>query len=91
VKLARRFLPVVRRRSLDSLSHHYGIENTARHRAGGDAVATAQVLLRLLDNVRLHGLTTLDDVTARLNAIPKRGRRKKRRARPYSASDDASA
>src|SRR5581483_4036251 len=61
VRLARRMLPQVRRRNLDALCYHYGIDNAARHRAGGDALATAQILVRLLDAARDRGCHTLDD------------------------------
>ena len=48
VRLARNLVPELERRSLDSLMHFFGIETDRRHRAAGDAVATAQALLRLL-------------------------------------------
>ncbi len=41
VKMARKLLPQLHRRSLDYLARHYNVEITARHRASGDAVATA--------------------------------------------------
>ena len=62
VRLARAVVPAIKRRSLGSLSYYYGIENHARHRAGGDALATAKVLLRLLDAARERGCETLDDL-----------------------------
>lgn len=52
LRLARRLLPGLRSKGLTSLSAHYGITNKARHRALGDATATAEVLghfLKLLD------------------------------------------
>lgn len=55
VRLARRILPQLRRRSLDAVTWHYGIDIGARHRAGGDAVATAHVLVRLLADARSRG------------------------------------
>lgn len=42
--LARRFLSGLRSRSLDVVAQHLGIINQARHRALGDALATAEVL-----------------------------------------------
>jgi DNA polymerase-3 subunit epsilon len=92
VRMARRLLPQVRRRNLDSLSSYYGIENTARHRAGGDAVATAKILLRFLDAARERGCACLDDLD-RLLRTPT-GRRKRRRrppAMPHSTNDDSVA
>jgi DNA polymerase-3 subunit epsilon len=92
VRMARRLLPQIRRRNLDSLSSYYGIENTARHRAGGDAVATAHLFLRLLDAARDRGCTNLDDLE-RLLRTPSMRRKRKRRpsAMPHSASDDSAA
>ncbi|HEY4132036.1 MAG TPA: 3'-5' exonuclease, partial [Gemmatimonadaceae bacterium] len=77
VRLARRLLPQLRRRNLDSLCYHYGIDNAARHRAGGDALATAQILLKLLDLARDRGCASVDDVERLLAA----GTAKKKRPR----------
>lgn len=49
VRLARRLLPNVRRRNLDALAHLFGVPIDGRHRALGDARATARILRRLLD------------------------------------------
>ena len=59
VRLARRVLPQLRSRRLDSVANYYGVEILARHRAAGDAVATAHVLLRLLDEAREPRLPVL--------------------------------
>jgi DNA polymerase III subunit epsilon len=56
VKLARRVLPQLRRRSLDSVSRYYGVRNRARHRAGGDAVATAECLIHMLRDAAERGI-----------------------------------
>lgn len=89
VRLARVLLPQLRRRSLDALSHYYGIENRARHRAGGDAVATAHILIRLLEGAGERGCETLDDLRALTRPAP-RGRRK-RRGLPGAADGDVPA
>jgi len=60
VRLARRYVPELRRRNLDAVTAYFGLEVQGRHRAAGDALATAQVLLRILDRVRDQGLATLD-------------------------------
>jgi DNA polymerase III subunit epsilon len=93
VRMARKLVPRLRRRNLDAVTNYYGIENYARHRAGGDAVATAHVLLRLLDVARDRGCATLDDVQQLLATGTSSGRRRKRRrsALPHSASDDTTA
>ena len=79
VKLARRVLPQLSRRSLNYLARHYGVEITARHRAGGDAMATARVFIRMLREVRDRGCTTWPDLEALLRE-PMRGRRRRRRS-----------
>ena len=56
--MARRLLPGLDRRGLDTLARYYGIEIRERHRARGDAVATAQALLRLLDDAERRGWAT---------------------------------
>lgn len=59
VQLARRLAPGLTRRNLDSLTTHFRIPNHSRHRAFGDALATARVLLRLLDEARARGVRDL--------------------------------
>lgn len=56
--MARRLLPGLDRRGLDSLARYYGIEIHERHRARGDAVATARALLCLLDDAERRGWDT---------------------------------
>ena len=82
VKLARAVVPNIRRRSLDSLSYFYGIENHARHRAGGDALATAKVLLRLLAAARDRGCETLEDLRMITRTPSSRRKRRRRRGLP---------
>jgi DNA polymerase III subunit epsilon len=92
VRLARRLLPQLSRRNLDALSRYYGVENGARHRAGGDATATAQILLRLLDAARDRGCSTVDDLEALLSASTARRTRSRRPpAFPQPTSDDRTA
>ena len=94
VKMAKHLLPTLRRRSLDHVSYHYGIENPARHRAGGDAEATAKVLVRLLREARSGGCETYADLEDMMMETAKSGRkrrRKKRRAMPHAAGDDSAA
>jgi DNA polymerase-3 subunit epsilon len=79
VRLARALLPQLRRRSLDSLAHFYGVEIATRHRAGGDAVATARILVRLLRDAEARGLVTLDDLRAATQQRRMMTRRRRRR------------
>jgi DNA polymerase-3 subunit epsilon len=89
VRLTRRLAPEIRRRNLDAVAAYYGIDITARHRAGGDAMATAHVLLKLLKAARARGCTTLDDVERILAQRTSKRRRRRPPALPYSASDDS--
>ncbi|HEX9710316.1 MAG TPA: 3'-5' exonuclease [Candidatus Thermoplasmatota archaeon] len=87
VRMARRLLPGLRRRNLDALSHHYGIPNHARHRAGGDALATARVLVRLLEEASLRGIGDLGALQAFLGNLARRRRRRRTpRAQPGNSS-----
>ncbi len=68
VRLARRFLAHLPRRNLDAVANHYGVEIDGRHRAMGDARATAHVLVGLLKDAERSGVHTweaLDEVMSR--------------------------
>jgi DNA polymerase-3 subunit epsilon len=78
VKIAGKVLPQLGRRSLDYVSRYYGVENHARHRAGGDALATAKCLIRMMADLSDRGCATWGDLETLLRTQP--GRRKKRRA-----------
>lgn len=88
VRLARQLLPQLPRRSLDYVARYYGVEIKNRHRAGGDAIATAHCLIRLIDDAADRGYLTWSD----LYSLGSRGsgRRKKRRrsAMPRSVDKD---
>ncbi len=75
VRLARRVLPQLRSRRLDSVANYYGVEILARHRAAGDAVATAHVLLRLLDEARERECRSWDDLERLLGESMAKGPR----------------
>lgn len=64
VKLARALLPELPSRGLDPLQEYFSIPNQARHRARGDALATAELLDRLLTMARDRNCRTLADVEA---------------------------
>jgi DNA polymerase-3 subunit epsilon len=68
VRLSRRFLSHLPRRNLDAVAHHYGVVIDGRHRALGDARATAHVLVGLLKDAERSGLYTweaLDEAMSR--------------------------
>src|SRR2546428_8353914 len=62
VRLTRRLVPELRHRGLDHVAAFFGIENPARHRAFGDALATAHVLRALLGRARERGVETLEQL-----------------------------
>lgn len=63
LRLARRLLPSLPSRGLTALAAHFGITNNARHRALGDAEATADILLRFLDRLQSgFGIETVDEL-----------------------------
>jgi DNA polymerase III epsilon subunit family exonuclease len=62
-KLARRIVPGLGRYNLDHVCAHFGVANRARHRALGDAEATARVWVELLHLAREDlGVETLGDL-----------------------------
>jgi len=64
LRLARRLLPRLPTYRLDALTTYFGIKNGKRHRALGDAEATALVLVRLLDLAAERGVETLEGLLA---------------------------
>ena len=74
VRMCRRLVPRLRRRNLDVVTRHFGVRIHDRHRAHGDALATARVLLRLLDEAAGRGIEDLATLRWYLK------RRRKRRA-----------
>jgi DNA polymerase-3 subunit epsilon len=73
VRLARRLLPGLKSRGLDSVAAYLGVEIVDRHRALGDALATAHILRRLLGKAEEQGARTLTD----LAQLARRARRRK--------------
>jgi DNA polymerase-3 subunit epsilon len=92
VRLARVLLPELARRSLDHVTRHFGIEIEARHRAAGDAVATAHALCRMLALAEREGIRTWDELEGLVRAPMRRGRTtasdRRRRAFPLPAAED---
>jgi DNA polymerase III epsilon subunit family exonuclease len=84
VRLARRVVPETSRRSLDALQDYFGVHNPARHRAFGDARATAHIFRRMLDRLdelQIEQWCELERLLAR------RAPRRRRRASPEPMSD----
>ena len=90
VKLAKKLLPQLPRRSLDHLARYYGVTIHARHRAGGDALATAECLVKMLRHANDAGLHTWADLQRFAGArAPRKARRKS--AMPGPAVNDLTA
>ena len=91
VRLAKKLLPGLRRRSLDHVAMYYGVEITRRHRAGG-AAATAQVFLRLMEHVRREGCASWHDLQRLLiTPVPARRRTRRPPAMPRPIDKDTTA
>ncbi|NNE68925.1 MAG: GIY-YIG nuclease family protein [Rhodothermales bacterium] len=60
LRLARRLLPGLPSKGLDSLKKFYGLSIERRHRAMDDADLTARVLIRLFPHAEAAGARTLD-------------------------------
>ena len=60
VRLSRRALPELTNHRLDTIASHFSIPIISRHRAGSDALATAELFLLLLSRLETeHGITDL--------------------------------
>jgi len=73
VRFAKRALPGLRRWGLDSLIAYYGLECKARHRAWGDALVTAEVLLNLLEAADRRGVCEWEQLKLWLGGQPAGG------------------
>jgi DNA polymerase-3 subunit epsilon len=88
VRLARRLVKGVRSCGLDNLCRFFGFHNRARHRAGGDALVTAELLCRLLSLAREEGARTLQDLAV-IESRRKQRRRRRRQAMPTEPREDS--
>jgi DNA polymerase III epsilon subunit-like protein len=59
VRLSRRVFPGLTNYRLDTVADHFSIPISHRHRAGSDALATAEVFLQLLSRFGDHGVKDL--------------------------------
>jgi DNA polymerase-3 subunit epsilon len=88
VRLARIVLPQLPRRSLDNLARYYGVKIKNRHRAGGDALATAECLIKLLSDAADRGCVTWDDLERMVRRRARHARKRRRSALPRSVDRD---
>jgi DNA polymerase III epsilon subunit family exonuclease len=60
VKLSRRVLPDLMNHRLDTIASHFSIPIVSRHRAGSDALATAEIFILLMTKLEeVHGVKDL--------------------------------
>lgn len=86
VTLARRLYPELGFYRLHALAQHFGVPHRSRHRAGSDARATAGVFLRLLEELRQHGVGEVG-AARRFSAKAARGPRRKGLAQSASSAE----
>jgi DNA polymerase-3 subunit epsilon len=79
VRMTRRLVPTLRHRNLDVVTRHFGVRVHDRHRAYGDALATARVFIRLLDEAMGRGIEDLATLEWYLSS---RGKRKRKQRDP---------
>ena len=60
LRMARRFMPSLKRRRLDLLAGHFGLSLEGRHRGLGDARMAAEILSIFLEMAERMGITRLD-------------------------------
>jgi DNA polymerase-3 subunit epsilon len=91
VRLARKILPQLPRRNLDAVAHHYAVEIPphARHRAAGDAIATAKILLALLRDAAERDITTWGALDSFQRAGASKTARRRKSAGPNPVRDAA--
>ena len=72
LKLARKILPKEIKKNVGALADFFGVTVTDRHRALGDAEATAYILIEMLDILEQeHDLTEADEILEFQNKISK--------------------
>jgi DNA polymerase III subunit epsilon len=91
VRVARKILPQLSRRSLDYVARYYGVEIVGRHRAGGDAIATAKCFIRMMRDLSDRGYETWDDLDALLRRPTSRRKKRRPPALPTSVTRDTTA
>jgi DNA polymerase III subunit epsilon len=89
IRLGRLLVPGLRSYGLDGLTRHFGITVHARHRAHGDAMATASLLVRLLMEAESRGIADFEALQQALTQ-PKKPRRRARRSTSSGGKPPAS-
>lgn len=91
VKMAKKVLPNLQRRSLDHVANFCGVEIVNRHRAGGDAIVTAHCLIYMLRRAEGMGIERWTDLQRLIRMRRKVKRKKRQSAMPGPISKDTTA
>ncbi len=91
VKIARKVLPQLSRRSLDYVARYYGVEIRNRHRAAGDALATAKCLLRMMSDLADQGCGTWGELQMLLRTPAVRRNKRRASGLPTPVTRDTTA
>jgi DNA polymerase III epsilon subunit family exonuclease len=62
VRLSRKLLPNIQNYKLHTVAEYFSIQICNRHRAAGDALATAQIFVRLLQKLNEKGVTDIASI-----------------------------
>jgi DNA polymerase III subunit epsilon len=84
VRLARKLVPELSSRSLDSLTCFFDIPVDGRHRAYGDAVATAELFRRLLARLEAQDVSRWSELD---RLLQQRAPRRRRQANPHPVQE----
>lgn len=91
LKLARRLYPHLPSKSLGAMTKHFRIKNKKAHRALGDAMVTAKILLKMIDHLKEeYHCTSVSDIISFQGIIHKSGFRilKKKLAEDFQSVPD---
>jgi len=91
VKIARKVLPQLPRRSLDYVARYYGVEIPNRHRAAGDELATAKCLLRMMSDLADRGCGTWGELQTLLRGPAVRCQKRRPSGLPTPVTRDTTA
>lgn len=71
LKLARKMFPELKSKSLGNLVKHFGIKHKDVHRALGDAMATAKLLIKIISHLKEdQNVSTIDELLAYQSVTP---------------------
>lgn len=75
MRIARRLFPEEKSKSLGSMCTLLDVDNSQKHRALGDAEATAEILLKMIILLKARDISTADELIG-FQSVPAKGRKK---------------